>query len=276
MKMLYFPGGPGMNAYPESQLLTKPYADTGIELVYWNEPSVLRPDGDTYSATNTFQNSLDSAERFFLKHYEGAPLPVFAFCWGGQPLSYLLKKHPEKISKVLIVTPDYCFKEANSNMFSFTASDYRKHGFEAEARRLEEIIRHNSTEEFTPLVEEGFHLFAQNPRVFDYYWTNKEAMNRYMVHYNANGYQLDFDGFFDCRRSRFDIELEASPVPAVVVLGKYDRIISVPDELDNIKRMFKNFTILEMECDHYPHIELLEEFLAIVVREFQFVEAHEV
>lgn len=267
MKMIYFPGGPGMNAYPESQILTEPYAARGIDLVYWNEPSALRPEGDAYSAINTFQRSLESAERLFLNHYEGAPLPVLAFCWGNQPLRYLLSKHPEKISKVAIVTPDYCFKEADTNMFRFTANDYRQHGFIEEAIRLEEIIP-QCMGDFTPLMEEGFRLFAQNPRVFDYYWTDKEAMRRYMAYYDTPGYGLDFDGFFEGRRSRFDIGLEACSIPAVVVYGKFDRIISIPTELAFMKKLYMNCTILEMECDHYVHIEKLDAFLDILVREF--------
>lgn len=266
MKLLFFPGGPGFNSNPELHLLKEKYAEEGIDLIGWHEPSLFRPFGDPPFQKDAFQNYLDSAERFFLQHYTGSPLVLFAFCFGSHPVRYLLKTHPEKINHVLIITPDFCLSETDRNILYSIMNDYRQLD-DLRAKQLHQILNTYSGR-FDQSMEEGFRMAADNPRLFDYYWRNKKLMQDFVQFY-TDEYQIDVEEFLAVRKSMFEIQLHDCSIPAVVIYGKYDKIISIKDEVKNLPKCFSKLKIIELsESSHYPHIEEPDKVLAIIKNEF--------
>jgi len=268
MKLLFFPGGPGFNSNPELNLLTERYLAQGIDLIGWHEPSILRPWGDSFHAENAFQNYMDSAERFFLQHYAGEPLTVFGYCYGSHPVRYLLAKHLDKIRGVIIITPDFCQRETDRNIFLHVMNGYKKHN-DSRGERLQEILAHYP-DIFNEDMEEGFRLAADNPRLFNYYWRDEKLMQSFLQYYSSE-YRIDVEGFLAVRRSMYEVELNNCSTKTVVIYGKKDRIISIPHELNKLPKIFSNLEIIEMsEASHYAHIEETDKVLVIIKKEFMY------
>jgi len=273
MKLLFFPGGPGFNSNPEINLLKEKYAHEGINLIGWHEPSLFRPWGDSFYAENAFQNYMDSAERFFLEHYTGEPLAVFGYCYGSHPARYLLTKQADKIKGVIIITPDFCQRETDRNIFSHVMNDYKNHG-DNRSKRLQEILS-VFLETFNDDMEEGFRLAAGNPRLFTYYWQDERLMQDFLQYYSEE-YRIDVEGFLAVRKSMRKIELHNCPIPTIIIYGTHDRIISIKHELNEAPKIFSNFRIIEMKnSSHYAHIEEPDIVLAIIKKEFMYEEIAE-
>ncbi|GAA4313265.1 alpha/beta hydrolase [Compostibacter hankyongensis] len=253
-KLLLFPGGPGFNANPELQLLKEEYAEAGLDLLCWHEPSRQRPQGYPYSGENAFRHYLNSAEQFLTAHYEDVPLVLFGHCFGTHAVRYLMSAHPEKIACSVLVTPDFCLGKTDRNLLRLVMEDYRKHGDER-AGALQ-VILDSYTGTFDTNTEAGFQLVAQNPRLFIYYWPDETQMLRFVQHYSGPEYAVDATGFFDVRRSWFEAASGPSSIPVLTLYGKHDAIISVEDEIKNLPRYFTRLRIEDVpDTGHYPHIE---------------------
>lgn len=262
-QMLYFHGGPGMNANPEKHLLTSRYQDRGFELKFWNEPSLQRPAGFPYREKDAFQNLLDSAEAFLLDLYKEEPLILFGFCYGCIPVLHLLRLHPEKIGKVILTTPDFCFKQANENMFRLSVADYEQHGNDQAAKALKQILaKHDGS--FDQNTIQGFHYYINSPDLFGFYWSDKALMDQFTGYFSGVENSLDIDAFFAVRKSMYDVRLKSCSTPALLIYGKQDRIISIDEELHNLQGQFRDIQIVAVDCDHYVHIEALDECLNLV------------
>ncbi len=266
MKILYYHGGPGFNSNPEKNVLLNRLRESGIELLLWNEPSLLRPQGQTFKAQNAFQNYLECAEQFLLANYSGEPIVLMGHSFGANPVCYLTQRHPEKLARVIIISSDLSPADADRNIFQFTMMDFQE--FKDERSLELENILANYTGKFDANTENGFALAAQNPRLFNYYWMNKERMGSFLSFYAEPGFGVDLDSFFGVRRSFFASNLKNSSVPALAIFGKHDIVISQEKELSLLRQGFSSLEVLQFEeSAHYPHIEETDRFLAILTHE---------
>jgi len=264
--LIYLHGGPGMNSNPEMHLLKRPYLDAGFRLLFWNEPSINRPLGYPFRETDSFQNLLDSAESFFLEQYrefQGEKLPIFAFCYGCIPAFHLMKLHPEKISKVILVTPDFCFAEANENMFRLAMKSYEKQRNNFAVEELSAALQ-NYDGSFSATTERGFRQYVASPELFNYYWSDEKSMEQFCKYFSGDDYSLDIEAFFKVRKSMYPVKLNSCDIPCLLIHGTKDRIISIESEIKNLEGQIENLQIVTIECDHYVHIEALETCIATI------------
>ena len=263
MKVLYFHGGPGFNSHPENNLLGHKCRELGLDLRLWNEPSALRPKGHQFKSHNAFQNYLDSAEQFLFANYYGEPVVLMGHSFGVHPVSYLVQKHPDKLAKVVLLAPAFSPADVDRNIFTFTMMDFKEHKDECH-EKLQEVLK-NYTGKFDANTEIGFGLAAQNPRMFSYYWWNKERMGAFLPFYAEPGYGMDIESFISVRRSFFERTLKNSQVPAVAIFGKHDMVISQDKELDQLRKRFSSLEVHMLEeSGHYPHIEETGKVLGIL------------
>lgn len=112
MKILYFHGGPGLNSNPEKNLLLSRFKKRGFDPKFYNEPSLLRPNGPPFKEDKAFQNYLDCAEEFLLQHYNKTPLILIGHSFGAHPVCHLIKRHPEKIASVVFISTNLSLADA--------------------------------------------------------------------------------------------------------------------------------------------------------------------
>ena len=268
MKLLYFHIGPGMNSNPEKNLLLEPFKEAGFDLLLWNEPSVLRNDNiDPH--TNAFQQYLDAAEVFFLKLFNGEPLVIVGHSFGSHAVCYLENRHPEKIKKVVFISSGLSLKNTDINIFTFVKKDFKKDRDKDNAATLQKCIK-NYSGAFDSNTTKGFEMLIKNPRLFSYYWFNKDKMKAAMQLYNPPEFGIDLEGFFKVRQSWFERSYPKTIVPAIGIYGKHDIVVSNKVEQSILIQQFPNFKIYELEkSGHFPHIEETEIVLQILKRELQ-------
>jgi pimeloyl-ACP methyl ester carboxylesterase len=266
MKILYFHSGPGLNANPERNLLTDKFKAEGYELECWNEPSALRPD--EFVTGNGYLDYLNSAEAFLLKHYKGRPLIIVAHSFSANAACWFAQKHPDKLKHIVFVTPNLSPANTDLNTFKFIMADYRSNN-DSKADELEIIIE-NYTGKFDDNTLNGFLLAGQNPRLFNYYWHNNEVKPVFLSYFTSPEYVLDLEGYLAIRKTWFATTLTGSSIPATVVFGKHDKVISNDIEKRVLKIYFDSLTPVEFEASaHYPHAEETDKFLQILGRQIK-------
>lgn len=262
MEVLYYHGGPGLNSNPEKEILTEKFESKGYHLKCWNEPSTLRETNHKINTEGSFQDYLNSAEDFLLSSYKDKPLIIVGHSFGAQACLYLSKKHPAKIKHILFVSSNLSIKDTDLNTFSFIAADLEKNS-DGDAKLLRTIID-NYTGEFDGNTQNGFAIVGQNPRLFDYYWHNKEVMPQFLVYYVAPHYVLDINGYFNVRKTWFEQNIKKSSIPVTAIFGKYDCVVSNLKEQKKINGYYMDVEFYEFDnAAHYPHIEKIDLFMQL-------------
>ncbi|MHB8873593.1 MAG: alpha/beta fold hydrolase [Myxococcaceae bacterium] len=266
MRVLYFHGGPGFSSNPEKQLLADPFARAGFTLKLWNEPSKERPAGPPFRSERAFENYLDHAERFLLENCAGERVVLLGHSFGAHPVRYLAARHPEKLAKVIYVCPDLSVSDGDKNIFAIGIRDFAKHGDDRH-KQVQEVLA-QYTGAFDGNTLKGFQLVAQNPRLFDYYWHDRERMAEFFRHNQGPEHGLNIEAFVAVRSSLSEAGGQDSPVPAAVVFGAHDIVVSKAAELAILRRGHRKLTVHDFEGSaHYPHVEETGRFLRMLADE---------
>lgn len=254
MKALFYHGGPGLNSNPEKNMLTQKFKAQGIDLHCWDEPSVLRPREAMEDSSSGFKAYLNSAEQFFLRHYDGTPLIVIGHSFGAQAIVHLTNRHTDKLNAVVLVASNLVPHQTDLNTFSFIAADLEQHDPE-KSNLLRQIIK-NYTGHFDENTQKGFSIVADNPRLFDYYWHNQPAMQQYLSYYTSPEYVMDVAGYFAVRNTWYQQPIHKIDIPTLAIYGKHDVVVSNDAERQIVSDHFQNVTFHEFEhAAHYPHVE---------------------
>lgn len=262
MKTLFFPGGPGFNGKPERELLTAPFRSAGHELVVWDEPSLQRPSGPAFDASDAWASYIASAEAFFLEHSAEAVMLV-GHSFGCQVIVRLAAAYSERIAKLVYVASTLSPFDADQNIFRAMRDDYAAHGEDAPARELDAVLAQQSRA-FDDNQARGFVLAAQNPRLFDGYWFQKARMAEFLSHYQGEN-AVDVDAFLSVRRTLPPLPIVPLRMPAIAVFGAHEAIVVPEIELALIHARHGDVTAHELDASgHYPHIEQTREFLALL------------
>jgi len=261
-KIIFYHGGPGLNANPEHNLLAGFYSQNGLELCTWNEPSLLRPQHDPFREENAYARYLESAERFLVQHYTGTPLIVMAHSYGAHAAGTFLKSHVEKVAAVVLTAPGFDASKVDRNIFRLIAQDYLAHDDHERGKEMEQILA-AFTGNFDENTERGWMLALENPRLFNYYWFNTEKAQAYLQHFAPPEYTVDTQSFFAVRRTSYAAPAENCDLKTLVFYGKHDRVL--PDETGDIAARFPDHRTMTLEqSGHYPHIEEAERVLSAI------------
>ncbi|MGN6291301.1 MAG: alpha/beta hydrolase [Chitinophagaceae bacterium] len=263
-KILFYHGGPGLNGQPERMLLTTPFEKAGLELLCWDEPSQLRPDGYPFEPERTFDNFQRSATAFLDRHASAdEPVIVMVYCFSSWIIPNLLALRQEKIQAFCIVSPDFHVEQSDLNVFKNLLGELRMHGEAEKAEQMAQILD-GYTYKYDENTEKGWRLAARClPLLFNFYWHDQEIKSHYLQHYK-NEYSIDAENLFCIRRSLSSVDF-VTDIPTLVIYGKHDKIVSLSDEKKKLQNCFTNLRLIEMEgSGHYPHIEQLDEFVSII------------
>ena len=263
MKLLFFHVGPGMNSNPEKHLLSDLFKEEGFDLKLWNEPSLLR-NANINSGINFFQQYLESAEEFFLHHFDKEPLVIIGHSFGAHAVRYLVHQHPEKIKKVIFISSGLALKNIDTNIFTFTLKDFEENGDYKQAAILKKVLK-NYTGSFDDNTKKGYETALQNLRLFSYYFLNKEKMVESMQFYEPREFGIDVEAFFKVRQSWFDKSFNKTNIPAIGIFGKFDIVVSNKIEQSILQQQFNELKIYEFnKSSHFPHLEETEQLIKIL------------
>lgn len=261
--ILFYHGGPGLNANPERMLLTNIFTTAGHTFHCWDEPSALRPDGFPFEALHAFDNYFRSSEEFFLRHYAGEPLLLMGHSIAANIISFLASRYPDKIQALVYIAPDHLLSQTDRNTLTFVAKDYRAHG-DPRGKELEKIIAKFS-DHFDDNLLQGFSLMLQNPRFLDYYWVDKAKMQQYVDCYGGR-YSIDPASLLSVRRTWRDSICPTSKInmPMEVIFGKQDMVVSNEEEWKLLQSIGSPRAHFFADSGHFPHWEEKDRLLEIL------------
>jgi len=263
--LLFFHGGPGLNSNPEQKILTDKYRKAGIDLICWNEPSELRGTYERNFPETRQEQLLHSAERFLLDNYDGGPICIMSHSMGSQTVCWLLNKHQDKVKAVFLSAPCFDIFDADKNIFKMIENDFQKHGNETVSQNLRSIISKFSENIYDSIIN-GWKIILENPRLFDYYWLDKDKKDKYLSFFSDPHFTLDFDGFFEIRKTYKNVTLHKTEKRITIFHSKQDPITPNISADYNILKYFPNLKLYNMQKSlHYPHIEESDKVLEIIL-----------
>lgn len=268
MKILFFHGGPGLNAQPERQMLTQIFKNNGFELLCWDEPSSQRPTGRNCESKDAFSEYLGTAEYFLQMHHERTPLLIIGHSIGAQVVTFLAKKYPDKIKHIITIASNFCSYKSDLNTIRLMADDFDSLKDDRSAELTNILAK--LTKDFDINTETGFKLAIQNPAFFNHYWHNKDKMANFLSYYTGE-YALDLPGYIAVRKSWMELPMGKSPVPISAIYGKHEAIVSNDDEIAALYNHYSSPRVYEFtQSAHYPHIEETEKFMYLLSQQFPF------
>ncbi len=260
--LLFFHGGPGLNSNPENQLLKNPYREKGIDLICWNEPSKLR--GTIDETVTRQQQLLNSAEQFFLSCYNGKPISVMSHSMGSQTVFWLIKRHPDKVKAIILIAPCFDIFTTDKQIFKLIEKDFQQNADEMRSENLRNIIAQFEEDIYANVIN-GWKIVLENPRLFDYYWMDKDKRDLYLSFFQDPFFKLDLEGFFAIRKTYKNILPCMTDHKTIIFNGKKDLITPAISKENDI---LKNFTMMKIfsvqKAMHYPHIEEMDKVLNII------------
>lgn len=263
MKLLFFPGGPGLNPRGEEVLLSDALRTAGLDAHFWYEPSRLRPNGPRYREEDAWGNYLAEAESCFLTNSAREPVVLAGHSFGCNAVHALVRRHQDRVVKLVFIAPDLVIEQTDRHMMQIAQQDFARAG-DDRARVLSRIIDRYSGS-WDENTEEGFRLVGQDPHLFNNYWYDKQRMAEYFACLDAPEYQLDVDAFFAVRRSYMPPTQWTSEVPAVAIFGEHDVVISRDAEVRWLQRCYPNIDVRVVpNTAHYPHVEATDTFVRLI------------
>src|SRR5262245_376586 len=105
MTFVFLHGGPGFNSFAEQAMLGWLFQVAGQTIVFWNEPSRLRPEGEPFEAERAFERWLASAERSVLSAAESGPVHVITHSASVHAGLEISRRHPSRVASLVLVAP---------------------------------------------------------------------------------------------------------------------------------------------------------------------------
>ena len=242
---VYIHGGPGLNSYPESQMIAKTFEAHGLTLHFWNQPENLEGQ-DKYSQIKSH----------LIKYVLSFDQPVFilAHSWGARLFIDCVESFEDKILGSCLLAPALDFKKGDINICKKGREILKSQNFdcskidafiESESTTFDEVSANALTEAFSS------NYFSEN-------FINSSNFIDYFKLLNKSR-EFNLDLMFDIRKSmpllpaERDNKLEH---PSVAIFGAKDPVFSKSSEMKVIEETFSNCEIIVLEnCSHYPHIE---------------------
>ncbi len=263
MKVVFIHGGPGLNGNPERELLVAPYGSAGLELLAWDEPSSLRPEGAPFQAERAWPAWLESALAFVEQHAQAGPVTLMTHSFGAWVGWEIARERPQLVERVVYVAPALSTAQDHKNTLSHARDAFGAAGDEARSAQMSGILDAYSGS-FDDNTRAGWLLALECAGIFDAYWCDKERMAAYLAHY-AGAYGLDVPSFLGVSAGRpAEPAPGTSEVPASVIWGAQERIVDRALSAAHLRARHASLSEHTLQdAAHYPHIERADEVLRI-------------
>src|SRR5665647_1801039 len=172
MKYIFVHGGPGLNSNPERNILKPLIEVQGHELLFWNEPSLLR--GQICDQDHAYQYWLNSLSNFIIKNSGQEQVAIIAHSFAAFAINDILPEVGTKIGKLILIAPIFDLMKLDQNLIDLAIRFHARDANIAGIVELEELKR-NMPDYFN---EKRFSIILKaigHEEVLPSYWHNKKA-----------------------------------------------------------------------------------------------------
>ncbi len=269
MRFVFLHGGPGFNSFAEQAILGPIFHSNGHEIVFWNEPSRLRPGGEPFDGTTgAFERWLASAERCVLFAAQSPPAHLITHSVTVHAAVEIVRRHPSRIATLVALAPSADPFATFTNVLRLAHEDLRDVKPEIAATIAECLAR---TREFLDdPMREGLMNVLHDERLFSHYWADPVQFEASMSALARPEAQFDAESFFAVlsgfkQRGATCLSASSVHVSALVLFGAHDRITRAGEQRNAIEAALPGARIDVLEgCSHYVHLDRPRHVVDIV------------
>lgn len=263
--LLFIHGGPGLNSNPERLILSGILQDQNVSAVFWDEPSLQRPQETLFQEESAYRNWLKSLQQAVEKY---SPKVLVCESFGALAcMDYMKIYRPTLDFKLLMISPTLDLKRLFLRMMELSEQDFAKTDVEKAA-----FLRKARTlcEEFWDQhMQEGLSLAWQNPNLANHYFVNKSILSSWASAYAEPPYNIDFSSqqaVLKDAQGFVPPPLESKwKKPVVVLTGEQDPVFNHGETHSILDAHFSSVEYKECpRTGHFPHLENPDFFMKLV------------
>jgi len=265
MTFVFLHGGPGFNGFAEQVMLGPLFRAARHEIVFWHEPSKIRPQGDAFDEADAFECWLASAERFVLSAARSAPVHLIAHSIGIHAAVEIVRRHPACVTSLVLVAPAADAFVTFKNVLRLAHEDLVDAQTDIASAIADSLGRTRAV--LDEPMREGLLNVLHDDRIFTHYWAAPRQMQASMAARARPEAQFDADSFFAVlaafgRRGGTLLSAGAVTVPTLVLFGAHDRITSIDEQRGAIGGAISHARIEVVDgCSHYVHLDRPQPFV---------------
>jgi pimeloyl-ACP methyl ester carboxylesterase len=268
LPVLFVHGGPGINSVADEAVIGPYLQREGRRLVFWNEPSRQRPNGEPFLAHRAYQGLVESVVLALrqLSESASAKVTLVAHSFAANAVYQVALLYPEWIDRIILLSPAFHQRKALMNLVGLAEKDleHDQRGLAIELRALAD----RSVGVFDDSMLRACRIAMGDPLLFTHYWCSQKAMEIYFGAWAKVGQAFDMESFeavmtdFHSNSPRLAAQVL---VPTVAVFGKYDRVIDRPAEELTCRALFPSLQVVSLvRSGHFPQIEEPREVAALI------------
>ncbi len=264
-------GGPGLNSYAEKGVLGPLFESAGVKTYFWNEPSLLRQDGDGFKEDGAYLNWVESLQKHLIQFYQerSQPIHLFAHSFAATAclslVQKLAQKHPQLFASLTFIAPAFNLEETYKNILRLAVLDFKETN-PYKADKLSVLLEEGCTF-FDSAMEEGFEMAFTDELLLSHYWCDLSQLQKAVSFLTKPEAQIDLKSFFAVLRD-FSNSTEGLAVrkkvaiPTLFVFGEKDPVVLESQTTEFIKNTFLNYKAMSCpNASHYVHLDNIQLFL---------------
>jgi pimeloyl-ACP methyl ester carboxylesterase len=269
MRFVFLHGGPGFNSFAEQAILGPVWRATEHEIVFWNEPSRLRPDGDPFEVTGAFERWLASAEQFVLRSAGSERVHLIAHSFTPHAAMEIARRYPDRLASLTVVAPAADPFVTFCNVLRIGRDDLAPVAPEAATVIADCLGRTRFV--LDEAMREGVLAVLQDDRLFTHYFADPEQFRAAMTARARPGGEFDLESFFAVLTDfgeRGGSLLSTDPViiPTLALFGAQDRITPIDEQRQAVRAAIPDCRMHVLEgCSHHLHLDRPRPFSDIVI-----------
>ncbi|MCT4643148.1 MAG: alpha/beta hydrolase [Bacteriovoracaceae bacterium] len=261
---IYLHGGPGMNSNPEFNIIKNKIELNGDKIFFWNEPSSLRPQGDTYSDAFAFEASVKSALNFtseVVSKNDLVKVSFIAHSYGSIIAANMINSLEIEVEDIIFISPALNYLPAFKNILNLAVGDFSKED-KAKALELKNLIGLMGNT-FDDNWLKAFSIALTDKVLMTHYFTNTDSFLNYFQYF-VGQFQFDVPAFFGVLKTMPQQSYTRLNYTgkAKLIFGKQDPVSKVSEQLEVSTKIFKDVEVdIFDRAGHFAHIERLDKFL---------------
>jgi pimeloyl-ACP methyl ester carboxylesterase len=269
ISFVFLHGGPGFNSFAERAILGPLFADANLQVVFWNEPSRLRPDGEPFHAETAFEHWLASARRCVMTAWEGALVHLIAHSCTIHPAVAIARDHPERVRSLILVAPSADNLTTFRNVLRLAHADLVGVKPEPAATVADSLERTRRL--MDEAMREGMLAAVNDDRLFTHYFVNEDRLRAMLATWSRPEAQFDLESFLSVlsdfgNRGGTLLPGAALSTPTLALFGAQDPVTPAAEHAALLRNVIPDVHVEIAEgCSHYVHLEQPQRFVDRVI-----------
>ncbi len=262
-------GGPGFNSTAEQAILGPLFGRGGHTISFWNEPSRLRADGESFEPKLAFTRWLASAEAFVLRAASREPVHVIAHSFAVHAALEIARRCPAALASLVLIVPGIDAFSTFTNVLRLAHRDLAEANAPAASAISGSLGRTRNV--LDEPMREGMMNALLDDRLFTHYFVDARQLEACLGCYSRPDAQFDAESFFavltDFAARRNEVLSTATiGVPTLALFGTNDPITPLNEQRPALEVAVPGVCVKLLEqCSHYAHLDRPQQFVDVVV-----------